>query len=244
MNRAPRQRTRPSRLRICRRPRTAGLARRDSALLAIAAVSALAGVVAAAPTTTATGIVAHDHAAPTAAASDVAARIPAGVPGAGAATLNYVVPDVTLVRDDGKTVSLRQEMNDGRPVVLNFIYTSCGSICPLMSQIFAGFQQRLGTDRDQVHLMSISTDPEADTPARLRDYARKFGAGPEWQHYTGSLDVSLTTQRAFDVYRGDKMSHTPVTLLRMAPGAPWRRIEGFVAPDELLREYRQPTAAR
>lgn len=159
-------------------------------------------------------------------------------------TVQYQVPELTLLREDGKSVALRQEMDDGRPVVLNFIFTSCGSICPLMSQVFAGFQQRLGAERDRVHLMSISTDPEQDTPARLVEYAQKFGAAPGWQHYTGTLEASLAAQRAFDVYRGDKMSHTPVTLLRMAPGQPWRRIEGFVTPDELLREYQEVHAAR
>ena len=85
--------------------------------------------------------------------------------------------------------------------------------------------------------MSISIDPEEDTPARLREYARKFHAGPEWQHYTGPIEASLTTQQAFGVYRGDKMSHAVVTLLRAAPGQPWRRIDGFLTPDELLAEY-------
>ena len=159
-------------------------------------------------------------------------------------TVQYAVPQVTLVRDDGKSISLPEEMNDGRPVVLNFIFTSCGSICPLMSQIFAQFQRRLGPDSHKVHLMSISTDPEQDTPAQLTEYAHRFGAGPEWQHYTGTLDASLTAQRAFDVYRGDKMSHTPVTLLRAAPGQPWRRIDGFVTPDDLLREYHQLLASK
>jgi protein SCO1/2 len=153
-------------------------------------------------------------------------------------TVQYTVPRVTLVRDDGRSVSLPQEMDDGRPVVLNFIFTSCGSICPLMSQIFGEFQRRLGADAAHVHLMSISTDPEEDTPARLTEYAQQFGAGPTWQHYTGTLAASLAAQRAFDVYRGDKMSHTPVTLLRAAPGKPWRRIDGFMTPDELLHEYR------
>ena len=159
-------------------------------------------------------------------------------------TAQYAVPQVKLVRDDGKTISLPEEMDDGRPVVLNFIFTTCGSICPLMSQIFAQFQDRLGPDRGSVHLMSISTDPEEDTPARLTEYARKFRAGAEWQHYTGTLNASLEVQRAFDVYRGDKMSHTPVTLLRAAPGQPWRRIEGFVSPDDLLHQYRQLLASK
>ena len=159
-------------------------------------------------------------------------------------TVQYSVPKVMLVRDDGRPISLADEMNDGRPVVLNFIFTSCGSICPLMSEVFAQFQRKLGPEAAHVHLMSISTDPEEDTPARLTDYARKFGAGPQWQHYTGTVEASLMAQRAFGVYRGDKMSHAPVTLLRAAPGQPWRRIDGFITPDELLQEYHHLLAAR
>ena len=94
-------------------------------------------------------------------------------------TVNYAVPAITLVRQDGGRVSLPQEMDDGRPVVLNFIFTSCGSICPLMSQVFAEFQRQLGPDGARVHLMSISTDPEQDTPTRLREYAQQFGARPD-----------------------------------------------------------------
>ena len=149
----------------------------------------------------------------------------------------YAIPDVRLVRDDGKAVSLPEEMNDGRPVVLNFIYTTCSTICPLMSQTLAQFDHELGADRERVHLMSISIDPEQDTVARLHEYAQKFHAGPEWQHYTGTAQASLAAQRAFNVWRGDKMGHSSVTLVRAAPGTPWLRIEGFVTPGELLRQY-------
>jgi len=156
-----------------------------------------------------------------------------------ASTTQYSIPPVQLVRDDGKVVSLPDEMDDGRPVVLNFVFTTCTSICPLLSAVFAEFDRRLGSDRDKVHLMSISIDPEEDTPARLREYARRYNAGPEWRHYTGTLEASRTVQRAFDVYRGDKMNHTAVTLLRAAPGQPWHRLEGFVTPSQLVSEYRR-----
>jgi protein SCO1/2 len=159
-------------------------------------------------------------------------------------TVRYTIPDIRLVRDDGVTVSLSDEMNDGRPVVLNFVFTSCGSICPLMSHVFGQFQQRLHRQGGNVHLMSISIDPEQDTPDRLREYAKQFGAGPSWQHYTGTLQASQAAQRAFDVYRGDKMSHAPVTLVRIAPGQPWHRIDGFVTPDQLVHEFNQLLAAR
>ncbi len=148
-------------------------------------------------------------------------------------SVQYDVPNLMLVRQDGQSVSLRKEMDDGRPVVLNFIFTTCGSICPLMSQVLGVFQRKLGAESAHVHLMSISIDPEQDTPERLREYADRFGATPGWQYYTGTLAASQSAQQAFNVYRGDKMSHTPVTLLRAAPGQPWMRLDGFVTPDQL-----------
>ena len=156
----------------------------------------------------------------------------------------YTVPAVRLVRDDGKEVSLPDEMNDGRPVVLNFIFTTCTSICPVMSSIFSQFERRVGGDAARVHLMSISMDPEQDTPARLAEYARKFHAGRDWQHYTGTLEASIAAQRAFGVYRGAKMSHTAVTLMRAAPGRPWLRLDGLVSTNDLLRDYRDLLATR
>ncbi len=165
-------------------------------------------------------------------------------PGVTRSMATYVLPPVQLVRDDNATVSLINELDDGRPVVLNFIYTTCTGICPVASQVFTQFQAKLSTARDKVHMVSISIDPEQDTPARLLDYAKKYHAGPQWQHYTGSAAASLAAQRAFDVYRGDKMSHLPVTLLRAAPGQPWLRIDGFASADDLWAEYRGLVAAR
>jgi protein SCO1/2 len=150
--------------------------------------------------------------------------------------VNYPVPAIRLMRDDGKNVTLIDELNDGRPVVLNFIYTTCTGICPLASHIFSQLQHQLGAERDHVHLVSISVDPEEDTPTRLRAYAQQYSAGPSWQHYTGTVAASTAAQRAFDVYKGDKMGHTPVTLVRTAPDGPWVRFDGFATADTLLKE--------
>jgi protein SCO1/2 len=156
----------------------------------------------------------------------------------------YTVPAVELVRDDGKAVRLDHELDDGRPVVLSFIFTSCTTVCPMISSTLAQLQRKLGAEREQVHLVSISIDPEFDTPARLREYARRFNAGPEWQHYTGTLAASLAAQRAFGFYRGDKMDHSPATLVRTAPGAQWVRIDGFATADQLLAELHTAHASR
>ena len=155
---------------------------------------------------------------------------------------DYAVPNVSLVRDDGKTVSLPDELDDGRPVVLNFIFTTCSTICPVMSQALSGLQHKLGDDREKVHMVSISIDPEQDTPARLAAYAKKFNAGPQWRHYTGTVEASVAVQRAFAAYRFDKMNHLPATFLRSAHGGKWVRLDGFVSADELASQLRDLNA--
>jgi protein SCO1/2 len=157
-------------------------------------------------------------------------------------TAEYKLPQFSLIRADGKTVSLPDELNDGRAVVLNFIFTTCTAICPITSQIFSQLQSKLGNYQDKVHLVSISIDPQNDTPAVLREYAKKFEAGKSWEFYTGTVDASIAAQRAFNVYRGDKMNHMPVTLLRAAPGKPWVRISGFATAEDLLREFKEIVA--
>jgi protein SCO1 len=152
---------------------------------------------------------------------------------------HYRLPAITLVRADGAKAAFPQEIDDGRPVVLNFIYTSCTAICPILSQSFAEFQRKLGAERDQVRMVSVSIDPEEDTPKRLSEYARRFDAGPQWTFYTGTLAASVSLQKAMQSYFGDKMHHRPVTFLRAAPGEPWVRLDGFTSPDELLAEYRR-----
>ena len=157
-------------------------------------------------------------------------------------TLNYAVPEIPLVRADGTRVSLAQELNDGRPVLLDFIYTTCTTICPVMTQTFAEVQKRLGNDAAKVKMVSVSIDPEEDTPARLSEYAKRYQAGPQWDFLTGSVEASVAAQRAFDAYRGDKMNHSPITFFRSAPGQPWVRLDGFVTPDAVLGEVHQQVA--
>lgn len=158
-------------------------------------------------------------------------------------TASFKLPSVSLIRDDGQTVSFPQVIDDGKPVVLNFIFTSCTTICPVLSQLFSQLQERLGADRSKVHMASISIDPERDRPERLAAYAKRFHAGPQWHYYTGTVEASLAIQRAFEAYRGDKMDHTPVTFVRARRGGPWVRIDGYATPDELAAELRPMIAA-
>jgi protein SCO1/2 len=151
----------------------------------------------------------------------------------------YQLPSVKVTRADGKRMGLAEAIDDGRPVMLNFIYTSCNAICPVTSQVFVEVRERLGAERDKINMVSISIDPEQDTPRRLAAYAKRFGSAGTWAHYTSSAADAIEIQRAFGAWRGDKMNHQPVTWLRVAPGKPWVRYEGFTGPEQLVNEYLQ-----
>jgi protein SCO1/2 len=151
----------------------------------------------------------------------------------------YKLPDLALVDAGGEQVRLHEVLDPGQPVMLNFIFTTCTTICPVQSAAFRQVQQQLGTEHDQVRMISISIDPEYDTPERLQAYAGRFEAGPQWQFLTGDLAAIVAVQRAFNAYRGNKMSHEPLTLLRASPDTPWVRLDGLVSASDIIREYRQ-----
>ncbi len=155
----------------------------------------------------------------------------------------YALPDSPLVDKDGQKTTLLTELNGDKPVIVTFVFTTCTTICPVLSGTFYQLQTELGSDVDDVKMVSVSIDPEYDTPERLRAYAGLFKAGPQWQFLTGSLGDIVTVQKSFDVYRGNKMNHEPTILLRKSPDSPWIRMEGLASAAEVASEYRQMMAA-
>lgn len=146
---------------------------------------------------------------------------------------------IPLTRSDGTRVTLDSELDYDGPVVLNFIFTSCSAVCPIATRTLAELQAEFGTG-EKLRLISISLDPLNDTPQALREYARKAGARAGWRFYTGSVEASAKAQYAFDLFRGDKMNHAPVMLVRRAPGDVWLRLEGFPTARQLAAEVRMP----
>lgn len=153
----------------------------------------------------------------------------------------YTLPEVAMVRQDGQTIRFPQALFDDRVIVLNFIYTSCAAICPMLSYVFAKTQQKLGAAASHVHFISISLDPEQDSPQVLRAYAEQFKAATGWDFYTGSHNSSIALQQALHAYRGDKMKHDPLILIYSPPRGTWVRLAGFVNPDTLLQEIKMIT---
>lgn len=149
---------------------------------------------------------------------------------------SYKLPDVTLVDMTGASVSLASVLNHRGPVLLQFIFTTCPTICPVMSATIATAQDKLRPKLKALRIISITIDPEHDTPARLREYAREFKAGPQWLFLTGREEDIVAVQEAFDAYRGSKMHHRPLTFLRASPEKPWVRVDGLMSAAELVAE--------
>ncbi|HEY4589165.1 MAG TPA: SCO family protein [Thermoanaerobaculia bacterium] len=153
--------------------------------------------------------------------------------------VRVAAPDVTLIDSRGERVPLAAVLAPPGPVVLQFIFTTCPSVCPMLSASLAGAQGEMG---EGARLVSISIDPEYDTPARLRENARRFKAGPRWRFLTGSRDDVAAVQKAFGAWRANKMSHEPLTFLRAAPGEPWVRLAGELSAADLVAETRRLAA--
>lgn len=150
----------------------------------------------------------------------------------------YDVPDMRMVEASGKELGLRNLLNGDEPVMLNFIFTTCTTLCPVMSATFHDVQKKLGPGRKDVRLVSVSIDPENDTPAELTKYATKFKAGSQWTFLTGTVQQSVDVQMAFGIFAGEKMNHTPVTFIK-AKGARsnWVRIDGLASAGQIIKEY-------
>jgi protein SCO1/2 len=158
-------------------------------------------------------------------------------------TAVYAPPDVTLTDASGAEVRLASALgHEEGPILLQFIFTTCPTICPVMSATFAAAQEKFGPDLDRVRMISITIDPEQDTPARLGEYARKFKARRQWLFLTGDTESVVAVQKAFDAYRGNKMRHEPLTFLRAGPGQPWVRLDGLLSAARLFDEYQKLTS--
>lgn len=98
-------------------------------------------------------------------------------------------PNAELVTQDGKKVRFYDDVLKGKILVINFIFTSCGDVCPLDTAQLKRVQQLIGdrAGRD-IFMYSISVDPENDTPEKLREFMRKFDIGPGWTFLTGKRE--------------------------------------------------------
>lgn len=151
---------------------------------------------------------------------------------------NYTIPSVTLLNQDGKRVNIKSLVESGKPVIVNFIYTTCTTICPVLSASFSNLRKDLGPDADKVQFISISIDPEHDRPEQMKKYLARFTNQKGWEFLTGSREEINRVLKAFDATVVDKMAHEPLYMLRGSRSDEWVRIKGLTWSTDLLNELK------
>jgi protein SCO1/2 len=126
-------------------------------------------------------------------------------------------PEFALTAQDGRRLALADLR--GKVVAVTFIYTTCTDTCPLLTAKMAHIQRALGPEfGPAIQFVSITVDPERDTPEVLAAYAAGYGADPAgWAFLTGTPLEILDVSRRYGVYarktpRGD-VDHTFLTSL-------------------------------
>ncbi len=147
-------------------------------------------------------------------------------------------PDVPLINQDGETLRFYDDVIKGKVVTINFMFTSCGDSCPLETAKLREVQKLLGehAGRD-VHMYSISIDPERDTPAVLKAYMERFNVGPGWQFLTGKKkDIDLIRKK-LSMYREDEdelSDHNINFIAGNEATGQWLKRTPFDVPESLV----------
>lgn len=158
------------------------------------------------------------------------------------------VADVVVRSQDDQALHFYRDLVQGRIVAVNFVFTSCTTMCPIMGVHFAKLQALLGEQAADVSLVSVSIDPVNDTPARLSEWSRNLGAKPGWSLVTGTKADIDTLVKSLGASAVNPSSHAPlVVIIDDVHGGPWQRLDGLADPAaiaQILRSHLERPRAR
>jgi protein SCO1/2 len=151
-----------------------------------------------------------------------------------AGAVSISIPDVKLLDQDGQVVRFYSDLVKGRVVAINFIFTTCTTICPPLAATFSKIQSLMG-DRmgKDLYLISISVDPVTDTPERLKAWGEKFGRRRGWTFVTGGKQEVDSLLRALSAYSVRKEDHTPMVIIGNDAKGTWKRAYGLAPASKL-----------
>lgn len=183
------------------------------------------------------------------AASPVLAQDQAGPPPPATATAQGADPDakergyftdLELVTQDGESVRFFTDVLKDHVVLINFIFTNCGSACPLLTHSLAQVADLLGDDMGKtVRFVSISIDPERDDPAAMKTFAEKHGANrPGWLFLTGDKATVDTIVKKLGQYHPDVEAHSTTVLAGNVPERHWTKIVPNQPPPAIAERMR------
>ena len=144
--------------------------------------------------------------------------------------------DVELVNQDGQKMRFYSDVLKDKVVVINTFFSTCISVCPPMNRNLEKVQEALG-DRlgKDAFIVSLSVDPEVDTPPRLKDYSRRFHARPGWIFLTGKKENVDWALYKLGQYVQSRDDHSTIIIIGNEPKGLWKKAMGLAKPVELIK---------
>jgi protein SCO1 len=144
------------------------------------------------------------------------------------------IPNARVLDQDGKQLSFYNDLIKGKTVAINFIFTTCTTVCPPLTATFRKVQQIAAERGLDVRLVSVSVDPVVDTPERLQAFAEKFKVEQGWTFVTGEKGEIDTLLQALGASVANKNDHTPMILIGNDSSNYWTRAYGLSSPSRLV----------
>jgi protein SCO1/2 len=178
---------------------------------------------------------------PTAVVSGQATATPSSAPA-------HYIPNAALLTHEKRPVRFYDDLVKGRTVVVNFMFTSCASICPQATRTLRNVQEVItASAASNVLMLSITVDPETDTPDVLARYAARHEVKPGWLFLTGNRQEVDKVRRRFgasDNDDPDPSQHTGMVIYGNEPLGQWRMINVTRPSDRIADAVLRLAAGR
>lgn len=143
--------------------------------------------------------------------------------------------NVELINQNGEPMRLYRDLLQGKVVVISTMFTECTAVCPMMSKTIERIQEHLGDHvGDDVHLISISVDPENDTPDKLKEYASRFHAKPGWYFLTGKKENVDQALYKLGGYVENRDDHQTLLIIGNETTGLWKKALGLAGAEKIL----------
>lgn len=148
---------------------------------------------------------------------------------------NVSLPDVPVVTQNGERLRFSSELLKGRVAIVTGFFTSCTAMCPITQESLANVVKILGprVGKDVI-IVSLSVDPETDTPARMKAWAEKFHIGPGWTLASGNKAEVQTLLKALSLAVDLPQRHQSLLMIG-SESSGWIRISSWTPAEKLAR---------
>ena len=144
--------------------------------------------------------------------------------------------DVVLLNQNGERMRFYSDLLQNKVVIIDSFFATCQGSCLPMNRNLEKLQEALGDHVGKdVFIISISVDPGVDTPASLKEYAKKLHAKPGWYFLTGDKQNVDFALNKLGQYVNDKQDHLNIFIIGNERTGLWKKAFGLARSDELVK---------